>query len=72
MVLGKKRKTRSAGVTLELAVLDYLKDLAEKEERDRSYCINRIVREHAERHGCPLPSASQAPAACPVPISEEQ
>ncbi len=54
----KRRATRSTGVSLELAVLDYLSRLAEQEERDRSFCINQIVREHAERHGHPLgPSA---------------
>jgi hypothetical protein len=52
-----KKQTRSAGVTLELPVLDYLTALAEREERDRSFCINRIVREHAARHGTPLPPA---------------
>ena len=43
----KRRLTRSTGVTLELAVLEYLRELAEKEDRDRSFCINQIVREHA-------------------------
>jgi len=71
MVLRRRRITRSAGVTLELAVLDYLSELAEREERDRSYCINRIVREHAERNGCPLPSGSEAPAGKPMPLPEE-
>ena len=54
----KRRMTRSTGVTLELAVLDYLAELAQREDRDRSFCINRIVREHAQRNGRPLPSAS--------------
>jgi predicted transcriptional regulator len=35
-------------------VLDYLRELAEKDDRDRSFCINQIVREHAERQGRPL------------------
>ena len=47
----KRRFTRSTGVTLEVAVLDYLRELAEKDDRDRSFCINQIVREHAERQG---------------------
>jgi hypothetical protein len=51
------------GVTLEIPVLDYLRRLAEKEDRDRSRCINLIVREHAERNGHPLPSATQPPSA---------
>jgi hypothetical protein len=40
---------------LEVVVLDYLRDIAERDERDRSYCINQIVREHAARQGQPLP-----------------
>lgn len=54
----KRRQTRSTGVTLELAVLDYLAELAQREDRDRSFCINQIVREHAQRNGRPLPPAS--------------
>ena len=54
--------TRSAGVTLEVPVLNYLQAVAEKENRDRSYCINVIVREHAARNGCPLPPATLPPA----------
>ena len=61
MSIRKRRLTRSTGVTLEVAVLDYLSELAEKDDRDRSFCINQIVREHAERNGCPLPPAYLAP-----------
>ena len=57
----KRRFTRSTGVTLEMVVLDYLRELAERADRDRSFCINQIVREHAERNGCRLPSATQPP-----------
>lgn len=57
----RRRFTRSTGVTLEVVVMDYLRALAEKEDRDRSFCINRIVREHAERNGRPLPPAHQPP-----------
>ena len=66
-----KRLTRSTGVTLEIPVLNYLQDLAEKEDRDRSFCINQIVREHAERNGRPLPSAAQPPKE-PAVISQER
>ncbi len=52
-----KKQTRSTGVTLEVPVLNYLAELAERDERDRSYCINQIVREHAKRSGTPLPAA---------------
>jgi hypothetical protein len=55
----RKRQTRSTGVTLEIPVLNYLRDLAEKEDRDRSFCINQIVRDHAARHGRPLPPATE-------------
>ena len=62
MTARRKRFTRSTGVTLEIPVLNYLRDLAEKEDRDRSFCINQIVREHAERNGHHLALATQ-PAA---------
>ena len=65
MGIRKRRITRSAGVTLEVAVLDYLRELAEKDDRDRSFCINQIVREHAQRHGRPLAPAIQPLAAEP-------
>lgn len=61
MVARKKRFTRSTGVMLEIPVIDYLRDLAEKKDRDRSFCINEIVREHAQRNGRALPSATQPP-----------
>ena len=52
----KRRVARSTGVTLEVVVLEYLQELAEREDRDRSYCINQIVREHAARNGRALPT----------------
>lgn len=58
----RRRFTRSTGVTLEVVVMEYLRELAERADRNRSFCINQIVREHAERHGRPLPPASQPPA----------
>ena len=65
MTVRRRRSTRSAGVTLEVVVLEYLRELAELQDRDRSFCINQIVREHAERHGRPLPSG------CPSPVRPE-
>lgn len=59
----RRRFTRSTGVTLEVVVMEYLRELAERADRNRSFCINQIVREHAERHGRPLPPASQPPCA---------
>ena len=67
----RRRFTRSTGVTLEVVVMDYLRQLAEKDNRDRSFCINQIVREHAERSGRPLPPATQPPAPCPVSREEQ-
>jgi hypothetical protein len=56
----RQRLTRSTGVTLEVAVLEYLRELSEKEDRNRSFCINKIVREHAERNGCRLDTGALA------------
>ena len=61
-----KKRLRATGVTLEEPVVDYLDELADREERNRSYFINRIVREHAERNGTPIPSAEEEPAAVQV------
>ena len=52
----KKKLTQSTGVTLELPVFNYLAELAEREERARSYCLNRIIRDYAERNGTLLAS----------------
>lgn len=71
MTTRRKRFTRSTGVTLEIPVLNYLRELSEKQDRDRSFCINRIVREHAERNGQPLPPATQPPAESTAPIFKE-
>ena len=71
MTTRRKRITKSAGVTLEVVVLDYLADLAEKEDRNRSFCINRIVREYAEQHGCPLPSGAEQPSEKAMPTTKE-
>lgn len=62
MAARKKRLTRSTGVMLEIPVLNYLRDFSEKHDRDRSFCINQIVREHAERNGQRLPPATPIPA----------
>ena len=70
MSIRKRRSTRSTGVTLELVVLDYLRELAEKDDRDRSYCINEIVREHAKRNGRTLAPATQPPRPSPATYQE--
>ena len=61
-----KKRIRATGVTLEEPVVDYLDKLADREERNRSYLINRIVREHAKLNGTPLPSAAEDPEPAPV------
>jgi hypothetical protein len=68
MSTGRRHFTRIAGVSLEVVVMDYLRELAERDDRNRSYCINQIVREHAERHGRPLPPP---PGTKPNPTPEE-
>ena len=70
MSIRRRRSTRSTGVTLELVVLDYLRELAEKDDRDRSYCINEIVREHAQRNGRTLPPATLPPRPPPATYQE--
>ena len=70
MSLYRRRFTKSTGVTLEVAVLDYLRELSERDDRDRSFCINQIVREHAARNGRSLPPATQGPVK-PAPTHEE-
>jgi hypothetical protein len=47
----------NTGVRLEEPVIGFLDELAAKEERHRSYLINRIVREYAESKGTPIPAA---------------
>ena len=49
-----KRKLVNTGVTLEVHVRDYLDELALADERDRSFMINRIVREYARTQGVEL------------------
>ena len=66
----RRRFTKSTGVTLEVAVLDYLRELSERDDRDRSFCINQIVREHAERNGRSLPPATLGPVP-PAQATEE-
>jgi len=40
-------------------VLNYLREVAEKHVRDRSFRIDQIVREHAAREGRPVPLATE-------------
>lgn len=49
------KRFRNAGVRLEESVMSFLDKLAAEEERHRSWLINRIVREYAEKRGTPIP-----------------
>ena len=49
------KRFRNAGVRLEEPVIRFLDALAAEEERHRSWLINRIVREYAEKRGTPIP-----------------
>jgi hypothetical protein len=48
-IMKKKPKRINTGITLEPDVVAYLEELGLREDRDRSWLINAIVREHAER-----------------------
>ena len=43
------------GVSLDVEVMKYLDHVANSDDRDRSYVINRIVREWAKAQGTPIP-----------------
>ena len=49
-------KVTTAGVNFDPAVIEYLERLCAQEDRSRSFMINQIVREHAERNGTPIPT----------------
>ena len=50
------KTVKPAGVTFEAGVLDYLEQLSNKEDRSRSWLINRIVKEHAAKNGIAIES----------------
>lgn len=54
MAKPKKSPYVSTGVNLETEVVAFLDQMAAHEERPRSFIINRIIREYAERIGTPL------------------
>lgn len=51
-------KKTYTGVTLDPDVLTYLAELGKREDRNRSWLINAIVREHAGRHAELKPTRS--------------
>ena len=58
MALASKTKKMTTGVSLEVSVLRYLDEIANSDDRDRSYVINRIVREYAKQNGTPIPQST--------------
>jgi hypothetical protein len=43
---------------LDVAVVQFVEDLSEKEERSQSTIVNRIIKEYAALKGMPLPAAN--------------
>ena len=60
MDLASKTKQLTTGVSLEENVMRYLDEVANSDDRDRSYVINRIVREWAQAKGTPIPSSTKS------------
>ncbi|MEI7578345.1 MAG: hypothetical protein WCK51_15765 [Armatimonadota bacterium] len=60
MARGRKpttgRTVTPAGVTFEPGVLEYLELLRDREERSRSWLINRMVKDHAASSGIDITS----------------
>lgn len=67
MARGRKpttgRTVTPAGVTFEPGVLEYLEFLRDREERSRSWLINRMVKDHAAKSGIDISAlaSKQAP-----------
>jgi metal-responsive CopG/Arc/MetJ family transcriptional regulator len=59
MALASKTKKFTTGVSLEVNVMRYLDEIANSDDRDRSYVINRIVREWAQAKGTPIPPSTK-------------
>ena len=55
------RTVKPAGVTFESGVLEYLEHLGEQEDRSRSWLINRMVKEHAQKFGIDIKSLASKP-----------
>lgn len=66
MAKPKKSPYVSTGVNLETEVVEFLDRLAAQEERPRSFLINRIIRDYAERTGTPLQRKRPDEEASPV------
>lgn len=64
-----QRKARKLGdekvptsVNFDPAVISYLDDICQEEERSRSFVVNKIIREHAAQKGHPLRTGSHQEA----------
>lgn len=55
------RRTRTAGVSFEPGVQEYLKHLSNKDERTVSYILNKLVKRHAQENGIDLTKFIQDP-----------
>ncbi len=48
------RRTKTAGVSFEPGVQEYLKHLSSEDERTVSYILNKLVKRHAQENGIDL------------------
>ncbi len=48
------RRTKTAGVSFEPGVQEYLKHLSSEDERTVSYILNKLVKRHAQEQGVDL------------------
>ncbi len=48
------RRTKTAGVSFEPGVQEYLKHISSEDERTVSYVLNKLVKRHAQEHGIDL------------------
>jgi hypothetical protein len=62
-LMEKRAKRSRAGrvpksYNLDLAVVRFVEDLSEEEERSQSTIVNRIIKEYAALKGTPLPASN--------------
>lgn len=48
------RRTKTAGVSFEPGVQEYLKHISSEDERTVSYVLNKLVKRHAQERGIDL------------------
>ncbi|MBL9171416.1 MAG: hypothetical protein JNN07_27030 [Verrucomicrobiales bacterium] len=54
-----KKQIRVTSISFEVPVLEYLEELATRDDRGRSYTVNQVIREHAKLYGQTLRSARE-------------